>query len=65
MKPLEIALSGAGMGLGESGGADLTDVQCKPVWNCHNESPSDKYILIKITEKKFFSFFLRQSCSWP
>jgi hypothetical protein len=43
MKPLAIALSGAGRGLwgglGGDGGGDLTNVQCKPIQNCHNESP--------------------------
>jgi hypothetical protein len=28
-----------GEGVGK-GGSDLTSVQCKPVWNCHNEPPS-------------------------
>jgi hypothetical protein len=29
-------------------GGDLTNVQYKPVWNCHNEYPLyNKYILIK------------------
>jgi hypothetical protein len=40
-KPLAIALSEAGRGLsgGDSRG-NLTNVQCKPIWNYHNESPS-------------------------
>jgi hypothetical protein len=24
---------------GRNGGSDLTNVQHKPIWNCHNESP--------------------------
>jgi hypothetical protein len=24
------------------GGGDLTNVQCKPIWNCHNEIPPHK-----------------------
>jgi hypothetical protein len=42
MKPVEIALSGILWGLlggGADGGDNLTNVQCKPIWNCHNESP--------------------------
>jgi hypothetical protein len=44
-KPLAIVLSGAGRELrgrelrGLNSGGDLTNVQYKPVWNCHNESP--------------------------
>jgi hypothetical protein len=39
-KPLAIALSGAGRrSRGRDDGGDLTNVQHKPVWNCHNESP--------------------------
>jgi hypothetical protein len=39
-KPLAIALSGAGRGLrGRDGGSELTNIQYKPIWNCHNESP--------------------------
>jgi hypothetical protein len=33
-----IALSGAGMGLrGKDSGDDITNLQYKPIWNCHNE----------------------------
>jgi hypothetical protein len=40
MESLAIAIGGAGKGLrGREGGGDLTNVQCKPNWNCHNESP--------------------------
>jgi hypothetical protein len=48
-KPLAIALSGAWRGLrGRDGGGDLTNVQHKPIWNHHNESPMyNKYILMK------------------
>jgi hypothetical protein len=39
MKPLANAVSGSGKDLrGEDGGSDLTNVQCKSVQNCHNES---------------------------
>jgi hypothetical protein len=39
MKPLAIALSGAGERLMErDSGGDLTNVQYKPIQNCHNES---------------------------
>jgi hypothetical protein len=39
MKPLVIVLSGVGMGSrGRVGRGDVTNVQCKPIWNCHNES---------------------------
>jgi hypothetical protein len=61
-----MALSEAGRMLrGRDGGGDLTNVQCEPMWNCHNEFPlHNKYIWIK---KKFrnqkgnnteFDFFL-------
>jgi hypothetical protein len=38
---------------GDSGG-NLTNVQCKAIQNCHNESttPYNEYILIKMREKK-------------
>jgi hypothetical protein len=40
MKPLAIALSGAGRGLRRrDGGGHLMNVQDQLVWNCHNESP--------------------------
>jgi hypothetical protein len=46
-KPLAIAWSGAGWG-GDTVGGDLTNVQYKPIWNCHNESSLCKeYILMK------------------
>jgi hypothetical protein len=56
MKLHAIALSGAGRGLqwgggrgGEDSGGNLTNVQCKAIQNCHNESPLyNEYILIKI-----------------
>jgi hypothetical protein len=53
MKPLAIALSGIGKGLRQGDGrGDLTNIQCKAIWNCHNESPLyNEYILIKIKEK--------------
>jgi hypothetical protein len=55
-KPLAIALSGVGRRLrGRDSGGDRTNVQYKPIWNCHNESPLyNEYILIKkgITEFK-------------
>jgi hypothetical protein len=52
MIPLAIASSGAGRDVG--GGWDaLTNVQCKPILNCHMELPLyDEYILIKMKESK-------------
>jgi hypothetical protein len=41
-KPLAIALSGVAKGLWGvrgDGGDHLTNVQCKIIWNCHNEPP--------------------------
>jgi hypothetical protein len=38
MKPLAITVSRAVRGWGRDGGSDLTNVQCKAIWNCHNES---------------------------
>jgi hypothetical protein len=39
-KPLAIALSGVGRRSRErDGGGELTNVQYKPIWNCHNEHP--------------------------
>jgi hypothetical protein len=54
MKPLAISLSEVGKGLkGRNGGGDLIDVQYKPIWNCHSESPLyNEYILIKIKKRK-------------
>jgi hypothetical protein len=38
---------------GKDGGGDLTNVQCKPIWNHHNESSLyNKYILIKNLKKE-------------
>jgi hypothetical protein len=38
--PLAIPLSEVGRGLIErDGGDNLSNVQYKPIWNCHNESP--------------------------
>jgi hypothetical protein len=35
------------------GEGDLTNVQYKPIWNCHNESPLyNEYILIKKSKKR-------------
>jgi hypothetical protein len=45
MKPLAIALSGQEGVEGKDCGGDLTNIQCKPIWNCHNESSLyNKYI---------------------
>jgi hypothetical protein len=52
-KLLGIALSGVGRRLrGRDRGGDLTNVQYKPIWNCHNKSTLyNEYILInKIKE---------------
>jgi hypothetical protein len=49
MKPVAIALSGlrGAWGVERDGGGDVINVQYKPVWNCHTESPLyNKYILI-------------------
>jgi hypothetical protein len=51
MKSLAIALSGAGQVLREDivRLANLTNVQCKTIWNCHKESPLyNEYTLIKM-----------------
>jgi hypothetical protein len=38
---------------GRDGRSDLTNVQCKAIHNCYNESPLyNKYILIKMEKKK-------------
>jgi hypothetical protein len=47
MKLLAIALSGRGRDGGEKVGGSLTNVQCKPNCNCHNEPPLYNYILMK------------------
>jgi hypothetical protein len=49
MKPLAIALSGAGKALqGGNGGGDITN-KCKLIQNCHNESSLyNEYILTKM-----------------
>jgi hypothetical protein len=39
MKPILVALSGAGRKWRGDGGGDLTNVQCKSIWNCCNDSP--------------------------
>jgi hypothetical protein len=42
-----------GGGGGRDGGSDPTNVQCKAIWNCHNESPLyNEYILIKMGKKR-------------
>jgi hypothetical protein len=54
MKPLAIALSGIGRGFweGEMVG-NLTNVQCKVIWNCHHVSSLyNKYIQIKMETKR-------------
>jgi hypothetical protein len=47
------------VGVGD-GGDNLTNVQCKAIWNCHSKSPLyNEYILIKMgdkeTKKKIFT----------
>jgi hypothetical protein len=51
-KPLVIALiSGRGL-MGRDDGGNVTNIQYKPSWNCHYESPPyNEYILIKIIKK--------------
>jgi hypothetical protein len=48
----------------EDGGSDLTNVQCKPIQNCHNDSPlNHEYMLIKYSLIKIeglLSFSLTQ-----
>jgi hypothetical protein len=54
-KPLAIALSGVGRGTRRrDSGGDLTNVQYKPIWNCHNESPCTTNIskFLKKTRKR-------------
>jgi hypothetical protein len=52
MKPLAIALSGMERGLQQGDGGDLTNIQCKVIQYCHNESPLYyEYILIKMKKK--------------
>jgi hypothetical protein len=65
-KPLAIALSGEGRGLrGRNDGGDLTNVQYKPNWNCHYESPPyNKYILIKNYKKKKKPYCSAMSFPW-
>jgi hypothetical protein len=47
-KPLAIALNEEGGGGGGEGRCDLTNVQCKPIQNYHNEAPMYyEYILLK------------------
>jgi hypothetical protein len=34
---------------GTDSGSDLTNKQCKPIWNCNNDSPMyNEYTLIKM-----------------
>jgi hypothetical protein len=57
MKPLVIALTGVGRALEKGdGGVDLANVQCKAIWNCHNESPYNEYMLIEMGVKKECGF---------
>jgi hypothetical protein len=45
---------GLGGGQGDSGG-NLTNVQCKVIWNCHNECPIyDESMLIKMKNNEVF-----------
>jgi hypothetical protein len=52
MKPLAIALSEAVRGFrGRDDRGDLTNIQCKPIQNCHNESLlCNEYIIIRIKQ---------------
>jgi alpha-L-arabinofuranosidase len=49
-KPFAIALNGVGMGMwGTSNGGELTNVQYKPICNCHSEFPLyNEHTVIKI-----------------
>jgi hypothetical protein len=52
LKPLAIALSGAGKGLQGKWWVNLTNVQCKAIQNWHSESPLyNEYMLIKMKNK--------------
>jgi hypothetical protein len=53
MKALATVLSGVGRGLREVHvGGELTNVQCKAIWNCHNESLLyNEYMLIKMKKR--------------
>jgi hypothetical protein len=53
-KPLAVVFSVMRRGTRESDSrSDLANVQYKPTWNCHNAYHlCNKYILIKINEKK-------------
>jgi hypothetical protein len=49
MNPLAIPLSGVWRGLGRDGGGDITNIQCRVIQNCLNESLLyNKYIIIKM-----------------
>jgi hypothetical protein len=51
---------------GRDDGGDLTNVQCKPNWNCHNESPLfNEYIQIKIFIIKKFILLTSLKCTTP
>jgi hypothetical protein len=54
MKPLAVALSEAGTGVGRD---NLTNLQCNAIWNWHNESPQhNENMLIKNAKKREWSF---------
>jgi hypothetical protein len=66
MKPLAIAWSGPGRGVErERFGGNLTNVQYKSIWNCHNESPLyNECIIIKIFLKKFMDKIWKKWKLW-
>jgi hypothetical protein len=46
-------------------GDDLTNVQCKPIWNCHNEfSLYNEYILIKMKKNQNIKLPIASAKSW-
>jgi hypothetical protein len=67
MKSLTIALSGAEMGVGgvDSRG-NLSNIQCKAIQNCHNESfLYNEYILIKMKKQMGLMSYQKQWYSSP
>jgi hypothetical protein len=61
-KPVVIALSGVGRGLrGRVSGNNLTNVQYKPNWNCHNESPLYNEYTNKKGGRSFYKVLIKQS----
>jgi hypothetical protein len=66
MKPLAITLSGAERGSKRrNGGDDLTNMQYKPIWNCHSESSLySEYILMKKKRKLRGMKIIHDTITW-